>query len=236
MEPNETMQRLLERMAALEADPARAGRALVLAVDGRAAAGKSTLAAALSARLLANGGQVTPGGAAAGGTEPGIEDAAAAGRMAWQGVFAAPEPASLVVHADDFFLPPELRTPERYAQPGGNFHRERFAAEVLSRLRGTDAFAYRVFDCGVLALRGSRRVAAGRWRIVEGAYCLHPALGDYADLTVFLDVAPAEQLRRVEVRGGAEKAAVFAARWIPLEEAYHAACSTRQRADLVLEL
>lgn len=223
METSEMVGRLLERMAALEVDPTRAGRALVLAVDGRAAAGKSTLAAELSARLLANGGQVTPGGAAAGGS------------LAGQGVFAEPEAAGLVVHADDFFLPPELRTPERYAQPGGNFHRERFAAEVLPRLHGTDAFAYRTFDCGVLALRGSRRVAAGRWRIVEGAYCLHPALGDYADLTVFLDVAPAEQLRRVEERGGAEKAAMFAARWIPLEEAYHAACGTRQRADLVLE-
>ena len=25
-------------------------------------------------------------------------------------------------HMDDFFLPPALRTPERYAAPGGNVH------------------------------------------------------------------------------------------------------------------
>ena len=32
---------------------------------------------------------------------------------------------------DDFFLRPEQRRPERFAEPGGNVDRERFAAEVL---------------------------------------------------------------------------------------------------------
>ena len=36
-----------------------------------------------------------------------------------------------VVHADDFFLRPEQRTPERYAEPGGNLDRERLREEVL---------------------------------------------------------------------------------------------------------
>ena len=34
-------------------------------------------------------------------------------------------------HMDDFFLPPALRTPERYAASGGNVHYERVEAELL---------------------------------------------------------------------------------------------------------
>ena len=40
-----------------------------------------------------------------------------------------------VFHMDDFFLRPEQRTPERYAEVGGNIDRERFLEEVLIPLR-----------------------------------------------------------------------------------------------------
>ena len=36
-----------------------------------------------------------------------------------------------VVRMDDFFLPLSLRTPERFALPGGNVHYERFIDEVI---------------------------------------------------------------------------------------------------------
>ena len=39
-----------------------------------------------------------------------------------------------VFHIDDFFLRPEQRTPERFAEIGGNFDRERFQGEVLQSL------------------------------------------------------------------------------------------------------
>lgn len=187
---------LLERMARLEHSRAAAGpdgRALVAAIDGRSAAGKTTMA-----RQLA---QIVGAG---------------------------------VVHMDDFFLPPELRTPERYAQPGGNVHYERFAAEVLPQLAGQAAFAYRRFDCGRMALGGQQTVQAGAWRIVEGAYSCHPRLGGYMDLRVFADVAPAEQLRRITARNGEAQAERFARQWIPLEEAYLAAYDIPARADVTL--
>ena len=40
-----------------------------------------------------------------------------------------------VFHMDDFFLRPEQRTPQRYAEPGGNVDRERFWEEILEPLR-----------------------------------------------------------------------------------------------------
>ena len=60
----------------------------IIAIDGRSAAGKTTLAEEL---LAVTGGDI--------------------------------------LHMDDFFLPPELRTAQRYSEPGGNIHRERFQEE-----------------------------------------------------------------------------------------------------------
>ncbi len=149
----------------------------VTAIDGRAAAGKSTLAADLAAVTGAS-----------------------------------------VIHMDDFFLPPQLRTPERLAQPGGNIHYERFAVEVLPYLRSPEPFVYQRFDCGQMALTDHQTVAPGL-RIVEGVYSRHPRFGDYADLTIFCDIDPAEQMRRIRHRnpGMADR---FEREWIPMEERY----------------
>ncbi|MBR2727830.1 MAG: hypothetical protein IKD71_08060, partial [Solobacterium sp.] len=77
----------------------------IIALDGRCASGKTTLAARLSAQLDAQ-----------------------------------------VLHMDDFFLRPEQRTPERYAEPGGNVDRER-VYDVLKQVKSGDAGAFRRFDC-----------------------------------------------------------------------------------------
>ena len=52
-----------------------------------------------------------------------------------------------VFHMDDFFLRPEQRTPERFAEIGGNVDYERFREEVLLPLKSGKAFSYRPFDC-----------------------------------------------------------------------------------------
>lgn len=177
---------MLERLAA------EAGIRIV-AIDGRAASGKTTRSALLSA------------------------------------VLAAP-----VIHMDDFFLPPSLRTPERLAQPGGNVHYERFAEEVLPGLLSGEAFSYRIFDCGQMDYNGRRDILAAPVRIVEGSYALHPAFGDYAQLRVFTSVDADEQMRRILVRNGEQMAEMFRTRWIPLEEKYFAAFAIADRAELRL--
>ena len=139
-----------------------------------------------------------------------------------------------VVHMDDFFLPPELRTPERLAEPGGNVHYERFEAEVLPGLRDGAPFSYRVFDCSVMDYRGERTIPDAPVAIVEGSYAMHPRFGRYAGVTVFLSVDPAEQERRVRERNGPEKWIDFRDRWIPMENAYHTAFRLRETADIVL--
>ena len=168
------------------------GSPRVIAVDGRAASGKTTLARQLAGIMNAG-----------------------------------------VVHMDDFFLPLDLRTPARYREPGGNVHYERFAAEVLPHLKKAGKFAYRTFDCSTMGYGKTAEVRDSGWRIVEGAYSLHPKFGDYADLKVFYDISPEEQKRRIVRRNGEARYRVFKERWIPLEENYIRHCGVMRRADLV---
>lgn len=165
----------------------------VIAMDGRAAAGKTTLAEELA---------VTLGGA--------------------------------VVHMDDFFLPGELRTPERLAAPGGNVHAERFAEEVLPFLRRGAAFRYRRFDCHRMDYNGWVEIPTVPVIIVEGAYSQHPQFGHYADLTAFCDITPEEQKRRITARNGEEHWMVFREQWIPLEEKYLAEYHIKENAMLTV--
>lgn len=165
----------------------------VIAIDGRAASGKTTRAALLSAAL------------------------------------AAP-----VIHMDDFFLPPALRTEERLRQPGGNVHYERFAEEVLPGLGSGEALSYRVFDCSRMDFGGTKEIPAASLRIVEGSYALHPQLGDYAQLRIFTDISPEMQMSRILQRNGEKMAEMFRTRWIPLEEQYFSAFDIREQADLRL--
>ena len=165
----------------------------VIAIDGRAASGKTTLSRQLAVILDAG-----------------------------------------VIHMDDFFLPQHLRTPERFAQAGGNVHYERFKEEVLPYVSGREGFSYRRFDCSRMAIGDKCRIAASPWRIVEGAYSLHPEFGNYADLKIFFDITPAEQIKRIRRRNGEKMAEIFAARWIPLEENYIKNTAPDKKADVVI--
>lgn len=165
----------------------------VIALEGRSAAGKSTLAGELAALL---------GGA--------------------------------VVRMDDFFLPPALRTPQRLGTAGGNVHAERFAEEVLPHLRQGKPFGYRRFDCHVMDYAGVVEIPAVPVIIVEGAYSCHPLFGGYADLTVFCDIDPQEQERRIRARNGEVGWQIFRERWIPLEESYLKEYRIKENADLVV--
>lgn len=170
------------------------GKRMVVAIDGRCASGKSTLAAELHRRY-----------------------------------------SFAVVHMDHFFLRPEQRTPERYAQPGGNVDYERVLSEVLEPLRRGEWPEYRPFDCRTGALAPAVRLKPSQVVVVEGSYSCCPALWSCYDLRVFLTVERGEQLRRLTRREG-DYVQVFQERWIPLEEQYFTACRVEERCGRVLEL
>lgn len=106
---------------------------VTIALEGNAAAGKSTLAVRLAELYDAN-----------------------------------------VIHMDDFFLPPSMRTAARYQEPGGNVHYERFQEEVLAPLAASVPFTYRVFDCHSAAYSEKKAVSPKAHHIIEGVYAMNP--------------------------------------------------------------
>lgn len=145
-----------------------------------------------------------------------------------------------VVHMDDFFLPPQLRTAGQLATPGGNVHYERFCEEVVEPLRRGEPFAYRVFDCGRMAFHGTSETIDPAGNIlIEGSYALHPAFGALPDEPVkeagrypidhaaFLRIDPQLQRKRILRRNGEAMLQMFENRWIPMENAYRTAWEAR---------
>lgn len=138
-----------------------------------------------------------------------------------------------VIPMDDFFLRPCQRTPERYAEAGGNVDYERFADEVLRPLRLGQAFTYRPYDCRTACLSAPVTVQPKKLNIIEGSYSLHPYFGQVYDLRVFLTVSPALQEQRILERPAFLHEAFFQ-RWIPMEQRYFTECSIAQTSDLVI--
>ena len=139
-----------------------------------------------------------------------------------------------VLHMDDFFLRPEQRTKDRLAQPGGNVDRERFYEEVVIPLVKRDTIVYRPFDCATMSLQSARKIEPDKIIVVEGAYSTHPELGEYYDLSVFLDIAPELQQERIWKRNTPDKAERFFAQWIPMEQKYFEAMRVKERCDMIL--
>ncbi len=140
-----------------------------------------------------------------------------------------------IIHADDFFLPPSLRTPERLNEVGGNLHRERFYDEIIANLDSSDGFSYRVFDCSKMDYAPEpRKVKPCRLLVFEGAYSLHPDFGDYYDLAVFSDISPNEQSRRILSRNGERMHKRFEQEWIPMEEKYFDGFDIRQKCKITI--
>lgn len=165
----------------------------VIAIEGRAASGKSSLADYLTLALDAD-----------------------------------------IVHMDDFFLPPELRTEERLREAGGNIHYERFKEEVLPKIKSEDSFYYNVFSCSSMNFAGKSVINNEKFRIVEGVYSLHPLFGDYADIKVFTSIDFDNQMARILKRNGKELAEMFESVWIPMEEKYFSEFKIAEKCSIFL--
>lgn len=141
-----------------------------------------------------------------------------------------------VFHMDDFFLQSDQRTSERYAEVGGNIDWERFLSEVLRPLSKGEIINFRKFDCSSMALRENEIVIPEKIVIVEGAYSMHPQLEKYYDFSVFLDISPELQRKRILHRNSTQMAQRFFSEWIPLERVYFEKTNVKNRCDMIIPL
>lgn len=124
-----------------------------------------------------------------------------------------------VFHMDDFFLRSEQRTPERFAEAGGNVDYERFREEVLQPLKSGVPFSFRPFSCSTFTLSEPVHIAPKPLNIIEGTYSHHPHFGDAYDLRICLTISPELQRRRILQRPEFLHSRFFNT-WIPMENTY----------------
>lgn len=139
-----------------------------------------------------------------------------------------------IIHMDDFFLPAELRTPERLAEPGGNVHYERFLTEVVPPLLLNRCGSYRIYSCRTNSYSHMGYLENCPLTIIEGAYCMRPEFRRLYDLSIFLDVSPQMQKERLLHRVGTKAFVNFTEKWIPMEEAYFSFYHIPDACDLIL--
>ena len=137
-------------------------------------------------------------------------------------------------HMDDFFLPFEMRTPERLGAAGGNVHYERFYEEVIVPIKNKQAVCSKKFLCPKGDFDQPTIVEPKSFNIVEGSYSLHPTLREYYDYKIFIDVASNVQHDRILKRNGELKLQDFLNKWIPMEEHYFKELNIKSYCDLIV--
>lgn len=140
-----------------------------------------------------------------------------------------------VFHMDDFFLRPEQRTEQRYAEIGGNVDRERFFDEILLPLSERRTVCYRRFDCQTQTLGEKISVEPTELTVIEGAYSMHPSLAAYYGISVFLDIDPEYQRERI-LKRDPMLAKRFFEEWIPMEREYFEKTNVAARCDTVIKI
>jgi len=139
-----------------------------------------------------------------------------------------------IFHADDYFLPPELRTEERLNEPGGNIHYEKMKKEIIDILvagKINSTIKYKPFICKNQSYGKEKNFKLSKINIVEGSYCLNPHFGKYYDISVFLKINEKSQIERLTKRCP-QMINNFINKWIPLEKKYHDAFKLYDNCDI----
>ena len=143
-------------------------------------------------------------------------------------------PGSIVLHTDDFYLPPAQRVRGWEKTPCANMDFIRLRDEALRPAYEGQPVLYRAYSCRAGAYQPAQELAAQPLVILEGSYSHHPLLAGYETLRVFIICSREAQTRRLQAREG-ERYANFAARWIPLEEGYIAQYRIEETTDLAVD-
>lgn len=143
-------------------------------------------------------------------------------------------PACIVLHTDDFYLPPAQRVHGWEKKPCANMDLTRLRDEALRPAYDGQTVPYRAYSCREGAYQPVQELPAQPLVILEGSYSNHPLLTGYETLRVFVTCSKDEQARRLKAREG-ERYENFAARWIPLEEEYFAEYKIEETADFVVD-
>ena len=164
-----------------------------------------------------------------------IEGGSASGKTTLAGILCEVYDCN-IFHMDDFFLRPEQRTPQRFAEVGGNIDRERFFSEVIKPISENREVVYRRFDCTSQTLCEPITVKPKKLTVIEGAYSMHPQFAQYYDFSVFMDIDAEYQRERILKRNRLPLANRFFNEWIPLEIEYFSKMKIKEKCSITVSV
>lgn len=189
----------------LGAMKSRSDRPLIYGIDGRAASGKSSLATVLKKQLEAESKKENQ--------LLHIE----------------------LIHLDDYFLQPSMRSKERLVRPGQNVDSERIVREILEPARRGESLHIQPWSCSKQKLLPAAERPVPDILILEGSYSHNEDLNPWLHDSCFLSCSPAIQKARIEKRNGPDRLHDFETRWIPLEEFYIERLHPQRSSSRILE-
>lgn len=137
-----------------------------------------------------------------------------------------------IIPMDDFFLPPELRSASRLAEPGGNIHYERFQTDIKKPLQEGGAISYLPFSCSAMDYGKRISLPSKPFTVIEGSYCMRPELRSLYDYSIFLSCPYEQQIKRIRARNGEAMLQNFITKWIPMENAYFDAFHVKENCSV----
>jgi len=152
-----------------------------------------------------------------------IDGAGGAGKSTLAARIAEGLDSSSIVCLDDFARP---------SAPG--WDQGRFRHQVLQPLLAGHDACYQRWDWSTDAGAEWHRVRAGSIVLIEGVSSTRSELGDYWDLSIWVDTPRAIRLERGVQRDGEAMRSQWTDVWMPEEDAYIAAQQPAERADLLI--
>lgn len=123
-----------------------------------------------------------------------------------------------VFHADDFFLPANMRTSTRLSQNGGNIHYERLY-KLFEDISKGKSVNYKKYNCQTDTF--TEECAQPRQiNIVEGVYSASNGLAEKYDIIVKLCINCVTQQKRLLSRSGEDILKKYKGIWLPMENKY----------------
>lgn len=144
---------------------------------------------------------------------------------------------SFIVEIDDFYRPPQLRTPLTSTNIiNYNFDWHRFHTLVLESVKNNQPISYQLYNFQAGTLSGEViSVPRDATIIVEGVWSLQEAFVDFYDYCIWLEAPSAIRLERGLLRDGEGMRKEWEQEWIPSDTYYRETQKPHLQANCIVD-
>ena len=140
-----------------------------------------------------------------------------------------------IVHMDDFYLPFEKRDKNWTNIIAGHMDFDRLIDTVLKPYKEKGQVNYISYDCHSDKYLEKINIDLDRPLVIEGSYTFHPAIKEYIDFKIFVDVDEKTQIDRLTKRNK-DVVDKFISMWIPFENKYFETLDIKKLSDIVVSV